>query len=128
MKRFITLSIIAILVALLSSCSKDYKSQFLGAWEADQASQKAGSNELIGHFNYLNVSSSNINLRNFYYTNGDESGETVKAFEELDKNLAYEWKSKDQIIIDDKLYEIEVKKKELVIKNDKIEIHYIKEK
>ncbi|CAM3148610.1 hypothetical protein PASE110613_17835 [Paenibacillus sediminis] len=128
MKSLITLLIIAILVTLLLGCSKDNKSQFLGNWEADQASQQEGSNDLLGHFNYLKISSSNINLRNFHNEIGIESGETVKVFDEIDKNLAYEWKSKDQIIINNKLYEIEVSKRELIIKNDKIEIHYNKKK
>jgi len=128
MNRFISLLTIVTLIVLLSGCSQDYKSQFLGDWEAKQASQQEGSNEILGHYNYLNVSSSNIILSTFHNEVEVDSGKTIKVFDNSDKNLTYEWKSKDQIIVDNKLYEIEVKKKELVIKNNAIEIHYLKEK
>lgn len=51
---------------------------------------------------------------------------TVKNFDSNEKVMKYEFKDSNQILINNKLYEIDLKKNEMTIKNDNVEIHYLK--
>jgi hypothetical protein len=123
--RRISFLFIIFLIVFVSACSQDHKSIFIGTWKAVQASQSAESNEEIGNYNYLIITSSNLSLQKSHEEVG--SDKSAKVIIENEKNVAYKWISKDQILIDNKQFKVELKKNEMKISNNNIEIQYIKE-
>jgi hypothetical protein len=123
--RRISFLFIIFLIVFVSGCSQDNKSIFIGTWKAIQASQSVESNEEIGNYNYLIVTSSNLSLQKSHEEVG--SDKSAKVIIENEKNVAYKWISKDQILIDNKQFKVELKKNEMKISSNNIEIDYIKE-
>ncbi|NMO95814.1 hypothetical protein [Paenibacillus lemnae] len=84
----------------ISGCSKHHKSLFIGSWKAVQASQPVeGSNEELIQFNHLSVTFSDLTFQKLHEETGKES-----AIVDAEKKVEYEWKSNDQILIDNKLF------------------------
>jgi len=73
----------------------------------------------------LNFSQFDINLR--YFTLQSQENSTIKVFNEVNENMKYVLRTNNQILINDKEYDITLKKDSMIIKNENIEIHYIKE-
>lgn len=55
MKSIKIIIILFVVSVLLPACTQDNNRLILGVWEGDQASQKVGSDEELGHFNYLEM-------------------------------------------------------------------------
>ncbi|WP_410769425.1 hypothetical protein [Fontibacillus sp. BL9] len=126
MKRLITLSLMAIMIISLLGCSQDKIQLIQGNWVAEFADQKVQTEEELSHYNYLQISPSEIKLMNF--TNRIQDKATLRTFDEKSEFMNYEWEGDKQIIINDNRYEIVLKKSNMVIKNENIEIHYKKDK
>lgn len=120
-----TLMILLIVSVFLTSCKQDNKAMLLGVWESDQVSQKVGSDEELGHYNYLEVTEINIHAKTFNYVS-IEGGSVQREYNEEEKNMNYKWITEKQILVQDSLFEIEFKKDQMVLKNKNIEIHYYK--
>lgn len=125
MPKFMTLMILLIVSVFLTSCKQDNKAMLLGVWESDQVSQKVGSDEELGHYNYLEVTEINIHAKTFNYVS-IEGGSVQREYNEEEKNMNYKWITEKQILVQDSLFEIEFKKDQMVLKNKNIEIHYYK--
>lgn len=82
---------------------------------------------MLGSFNHLEIGSTHIHATTFNMasTNGEE---TQKTFSYDSQDLAYEWTSKHRIEVEHIAYEVLLKKNEMMLKNDVIEIHYNKMK
>ncbi|MFC6333080.1 hypothetical protein ACFP56_10630 [Paenibacillus septentrionalis] len=125
MPKIITLLVLLMVPILLSSCMQDNKSMLLGAWEAEQVSQIVGSDDKLGHYNHLEVTENNVHAKTFNLVS-IEGGDLQKQYNEKEKNMNYQWRTEKEILIQDSLYEIELKRDKLVLKNKSIEIHYKK--
>lgn len=79
-----TLSLLLIASVFLSSCQQDNKSMLLGVWEAEQVSQIVGSDEDLGHYNYLEVTEDNIHAKTFNYVS-IEGGNLQRQYNENEK-------------------------------------------
>ncbi|WP_256761279.1 hypothetical protein [Cohnella sp. WQ 127256] len=121
----ILLLLLLFVVVILSGCSKDSKDLLIGKWTSDFSSQREGTDEELSHFNYLEITETNIIFRSYVDLNQDDS--MVRQFGETIKTTKYVFKPGNTIMIDDKFYEIGLKKHEMIIKNENIEIHYNKE-
>ncbi|SDX08038.1 hypothetical protein [Paenibacillus sp. CF384] len=125
--RTLLLTVIVVVVSIvLTGCSTDHKSQILGNWISDQASQRAGSDEPLSHFNYLEVKEGQITLGNYVNEMKDDS--TVKLVKDSNATMTYEWKSDNEIVINNSIYEIELEHDEMILRNENVEIHYNKTK
>ncbi|MCR8656700.1 hypothetical protein NV377_05180 [Paenibacillus sp. T3-5-0-4] len=120
-----TLMLLLIVSVFLSSCEQDNKAMLLGVWESDQVSETVGSDEELGHYNYLEVTETNINAKSFNLVS-IEGGSIQKKYNEEEKNMNYQWKAEKEILVEDSLFAIELNKDEMVLKNKDIEIHYYK--
>ncbi|GIP53248.1 hypothetical protein [Paenibacillus vini] len=114
-----------IVMFLLAGCSQDKAITLKGNWIAEYADQKVQTNEELSQFNYLEVNSNSINMKNFIYQIHDNN--STRVFNDIDKEVKYELKEANQIEIGNKQYEIVIKKNTMIIKNENIEVHYIKE-
>lgn len=85
MHKSLMLIMILALSLLLMSCSKDNETQFLGIWEADQASQKVGSEELLSQYNHWEITEENIILKSFYFEMQGDT--TIQKFSEQTRIL-----------------------------------------
>ncbi|WP_422660580.1 hypothetical protein ACK8P5_08890 [Paenibacillus sp. EC2-1] len=110
---------------LISGCAQDNKSLILGVWEGNQATQKVGSDE--EHFNYLEITDTTIHAKHFNMV-AIESGIPQKKFNDETKDMKYEWKSENEILIEDSLFEVELKKNEMILSNENIEINYSRQR
>lgn len=125
MKKLALLLLLAAVMPGLVGCSKNKDDIIQGYWASESASQKAQTTEELSQYNYLHITPSNMNLK--YYTLETQDETLVKVFTDVDENMKYEWISDNQILINDKAYEIMLKKKTMVIKNSNIEINFFKE-
>jgi len=124
--RKLSISIILFVFSiLLASCTPSNEARFLGVWEADQASQEAGSDVELGHYNYLEISETTIKAKSFVMEK-QQDGSLQKKFSDLNKDMSYEWNTNQQVLIDNQPFKIEFKRDAMIIKNDVIEIHYVK--
>jgi hypothetical protein len=122
MKGINILLLISIASMICVGCSKDNnKSLIEGTWVAVQASQAENANEEIGHYNKLYITSNEIDFRNSNIQ--IENDKTVKENLNAEKKYKFEWISKDQLKIDNKIYDIELSKLEMTLRDDNIEIH-----
>jgi len=108
-----------------SGCTQKNGDAIIGNWVGDQASQKVGANEELSQYNYLEISNTLIRMKNFVYLMQDNN--LVMKFGDDENEMKYEFINKNQILINNKRYTIDLKKDEMTIKNENIEIHYIKE-
>lgn len=116
---YISVFFITILI-IISGCSST-KELFIGNWSALQASQKEGTNEELSHYNYWEVGEKEISFSNYYLTK--ENGiETKKFNNENRKKYEYTWDSKAEIVINKKVYKVEIIKNKLTISNNNMEI------
>ena len=114
------ISVLLITILMISGCSST-KELFVGNWEALQASQKEGTNEELSHYNYWEVRDKEISFSNYYLTK--ENGiETKKFNNENRKKYEYTWDSKAEIVINKKVYKVEIIKNKLTISNNNMEI------
>jgi len=118
--------LLILVISILPGCSKNNKDLVVGNWASDVASQREGIDEEISHYNYLEVTKSYIKFKSYYIATQDNK--TVKQFNETNKSSNYELKPGNKIMIDDKVYEIKLRKNEMTIKNENVEIHYNREK
>ncbi|OZB96186.1 hypothetical protein [Paenibacillus sp. XY044] len=126
--KFINLLLTLVVVSVLtSSCTQHHKSSILGVWEADQATQQVGSDEELGYYNHLEITETHIRATSFNMV-AIEGGDTQKKFNERERNMNYAWKAENKILVEDALFDIEFMKKEMILKNDHIEIHFNKQK
>ncbi|GIP18131.1 hypothetical protein J40TS1_37730 [Paenibacillus montaniterrae] len=127
MPKFMTLMLLLMVTVFLTSCKQDNKAMLLGVWESDQVSQIVGSDEELGQYNYLEVTETNIHAKTFNYVSV-EGGSSQRNFSEEEKNINYQWITEKQILLQDSLFEIELKKDQMVLKSKNIEIHYYKKR
>lgn len=120
-----TMILLLFVSVFLTSCDQDNKAMLLGVWESDQISQSVGSYEELAHYNYLEITETKINAKSFYLAS-IEGGTTQKKYSEEDNSMNYQWKNEKEILVENSLFEIELKKNEMVLKNKNIEIHYNK--
>lgn len=114
------ISVFFITILMISGCSST-KELFIGNWSALQASQKEGTNEELSHYNYWEVRDKEISFSNYYLTK--ENGiETKKFNNENRKKYEYTWDSKAEIVINKKVYKVEIIKNKLTISNNNMEI------
>ncbi|TCZ80877.1 hypothetical protein E0485_00875 [Paenibacillus albiflavus] len=125
MKKLTIVILLFVLSILLTSCTQSNKSRFLGVWEADQASQEAGSDVEIGHYNYLEISETTIEAKSFVMVK-QQDGSLQKKFSDLHKDMNYEWNTDQQVLIENQPFKIEFKQDEMILQNDVIKIHYNK--
>lgn len=126
MHKSLMLIMILALSLLLISCSKDNQTQLLGIWEADQASQRVGSEELLSQFNHWEITEENIILKSFNFEiQGDT---TIQKFSEKTRTLKYTWESNNQLQIDNQTFNIKLKKNEMNLINENIDIHFKRHK
>lgn len=116
---YISVFFITILI-IISGCSST-KELFIGNWSALQASQKEGTNEELSHYNYWEVGEKEISFSNYYLTK--ENGiETKKFNNENRKKYEYTWDSNAEIVVNKKVYKVEINKNKLTISNNNMEI------
>lgn len=127
MKMVNRLILIFILTMLLTACTQDNKTMILGVWESDQISQSTDSNEEFGHYNYLEITDKGMNAKTFNYVSV-EGGALHKRFNEEQQEMTYEWKAENQIEVGNRSFEVEIEKNQMILRNDHIEIHYVKQK
>ncbi|WP_256762165.1 hypothetical protein [Cohnella sp. WQ 127256] len=120
MKRSIYTSIILITVLIISGCSST-RDLFIGNWSAIQVSQAEGTSEEIISYNYWEVKSNEILFSSFVQS--IENGIENKKFDETNrKKYGYTWNSKNGILINQKIYKVEIEKREMTVSNDNMEI------
>ncbi|MFD0675229.1 hypothetical protein [Cohnella sp. GCM10027633] len=127
MIRSISICLFVIIMLILQSCSGDINKSFEGTWIANQESQKISGNSDGKHtkyrvleYNYWESKNEKIKLSN--YTQISRSGK-----EEIDHSgieVKYEMKSKNEIIIDNIVFRLEINKDKMIIKNDDLEIQF----
>ncbi|MFC5402974.1 hypothetical protein [Cohnella soli] len=122
--RFVKLFYIStILLTLITSGCSSTKDSFIGSWSALQLSQAEGTNEELIHYNYWEVKDNEISFSNFVLTT--ENGVESKRFDENNKmKYEYKWETKNQIVINQKIYSIEIKNKKLKVSNSNMEIDF----
>lgn len=125
MPKLITLMLLLIVLVFLSSCEKNNKTMLLGVWESDQVSQTEGRDEELGHYNYLEITETSINVKTYNWVS-TEGGVHKKKYNEEEKNMNYQWKTEKEILVEDSLFEIDLMKDKMILKNKNIEIHYYK--
>ncbi|MGI2297570.1 hypothetical protein [Paenibacillus sp. GXUN7292] len=124
MRKVGYISVFFITILMISGCSST-KELFIGNWSALQASQKEGANEELSHYNYWEVRDKEISFSNYYLTK--ENGiETKKFNNENRKKYEYTWDSKAEIVINKKVYKVEISKNKLTISNNNMEILFEK--
>lgn len=123
-KRIVSCMFILTLICI-SGCSKDKEVRILGNWVGDQASQKIGTYEELSQYNYMEITVNEFIMKNFVYSSQDNK--MVKIFNQDEKEMKYKLLENDQIQINNKRYKVNLKKNEMTISNENIEIHYIKE-
>lgn len=121
--------ILCVASILILGCTQNNKVSILGVWEADQVTQREGHDEeeFLLKYNQLEITETNIHAVSFpvLITSSGKSGQENIIEEKQD--MKYEWKEKNKLLIEDSLYEIEIIKNEMIIKNEATEIHYNKQ-
>lgn len=121
--------ILCVASILILGCTQNNKVSILGVWEADQVTQREGHDEeeFLLKYNQLEITETNIHAVSFpvLITSKGKSGQENIIEEKQD--MKYEWKEKNKLLIEDSLYEIEIIKNEMIIKNEATEIHYNKQ-
>ncbi|GGH27098.1 hypothetical protein [Paenibacillus segetis] len=126
MRKWLVLTMLLVLSLTLISCSKSNQSLLLGVWEADQASQKEGTEESITGYNHWEVSEGKIICKNFNFEiQGDKE---IKKFTDETRELQYTWESNNQLKIDNQVFEIKMKKNEMNIINENVDVHFNRQK
>lgn len=125
MRKLVLLLLLVAILPGLVGCSKNKDDIIQGYWASEYASQRAQTTEELSQYNYLHITPGNINLK--YYVLETKDQTLTKVFTDVDENMKYEWISDNQILINDKAYEIILKKKTMVIKNSNIEFNFVKE-
>ncbi|TVX96297.1 hypothetical protein [Cohnella terricola] len=115
---------IGILFAI-SGCTQKNEDLIIGNWVGDQASQKFGVIEELSQYNYLEITNTEVIIKNFVYLMQDNK--MVMEFSDGEKQMKYELINKNHITINNKRYTIDLKKNEMTIKNENVELHYKKE-
>ncbi|MDQ0165766.1 hypothetical protein [Bacillus horti] len=110
---------------LLVGCSEEKK--IVGYWVGESVSQVEGiveENELL-EFNYLGVFKDEMILKYFYYTTQDD--QLVMVFGENEKRVGYELMEGNHIVINEKLYDIELNRSRMIIRNENnTEMNFVK--
>ena len=120
MRKVGYISVFFITILMISGCSST-KELFIGNWSALQASQKEGTNEELSHYNYWEVGEKEISFSKYYLTK--ENGiETKKFNNENRKKYEYTWDSNAEIVVNKKVYKVEINKNKLTISNNNMEI------
>lgn len=122
MNKTTSVLILILMVGIFTGCSSS-KDLFIGNWKAKQVSQVVGKHFDLIQYNYWEIKKSEIILSK--YVLKTESGKEVKVFDNANKvKYKYDWKSKNEITLDGKTYRIDVDNKQLIIKDNELEIQF----
>jgi len=122
MNKTTSVLILILMVGIFTGCSSS-KDLFIGNWKSKQVSQVEGKHFDLIQYNYWEIKKSEIILSK--YVLKTESGKEVKEFDDANKvKYKYDWKSKNEITLDGKTYRIDVDNKQLIIKDNELEIQF----
>ncbi|MFC4777282.1 hypothetical protein ACFO9Q_10860 [Paenibacillus sp. GCM10023252] len=123
-KTILFLNIVLLLLAVLTSCSNDINKTIQGDWIAESADQKVGTTDFLNKYNYVNIQEEEMNFR--LYSREQLDDKTLRVLSSTNEKVKYDL-NKNSITINDSHYQIEIQQDEMIIKNDNIEILYIRE-
>lgn len=116
------ISTLLLITLIISGCTST-KESFIGSWSALQLSQAEGTNEELIHYNYWEVKDNEISFSSFVLIT--EGGvESIRFDEENKVKYEYKWEAKNQVLINQKIYNIEIKKNKMKVSNDNMEIDF----
>ncbi|WP_195576587.1 hypothetical protein [Paenibacillus sp. 1001270B_150601_E10] len=103
-----------------------YEEALIGVWEGDQATKLVGTEDPLDQYNYLEITNTEFILGSYSISIQRDGTEAKQIISEGQEHMNYKWLSATQILIDNHVYDIELSRKEMTLKNQRIELHFNK--